>query len=69
MCRETETFGSTPFPIPGFRRDTEEIRDNNGPDPLIAPFASSAAQSGGHQLASCETFTWLREHFRGRFRR
>ena len=62
---ETETFGSTPFPIPGFRRDADEIREGaNGPDPLIARFASSASHVAGHPLASCETFTWLREHFR-----
>jgi hypothetical protein len=62
---ETETFGSTPFPIPGFRRDEDEIRQGaNGPDPLIARFASSAAHVAGHPLASCETFTWLREHFK-----
>jgi hypothetical protein len=62
---ETETFGSTPFEIPGFRREPEDIGNpSQQPNPLIARFASSAAHVGGHQLASCETFTWLREHFK-----
>jgi hypothetical protein len=62
---ETETFGSTPFDIPGFRRDTQDIRENaNGPNPQIARIASSAAHVSGKNLVSCETFTWLREHFR-----
>jgi hypothetical protein len=62
---ETETFGSTPFDIPGFRRDTADIRaDANGPNPLIARFASSAAHVSDNNLVSCETFTWLREHFK-----
>ena len=62
---ETETFGSTPFEIPGFRRETDDIgRSEQQPNPLIARFASSAAHVAGHDLASCETFTWLREHFK-----
>lgn len=61
---ETETFGSTPFTIPGFRRDASEIASNgNGPNPLVMRFATSAAHVMGRQLASSETLTWLREHF------
>ncbi|HEX3359284.1 MAG TPA: glycosyl hydrolase [Tepidisphaeraceae bacterium] len=60
---ETETFGSMPFPIPGFRRDPDDVV-GPGPNPLAAKFASSAAHVSGKNLASCETFTWLREHFK-----
>ncbi len=64
---ETEIFGSHEFPIPGFRRDPGDF----DPSPtrtahptIINRFASSAAHVAGHPLASSETFTWLREHFR-----
>ncbi len=60
---ETEIFGSTPFPIPGFRRKPE----NNAPyspNPLVLRFASSAAHVAGRQLVASETCTWLREHFK-----
>jgi alpha-L-rhamnosidase len=60
---ETETFGSANFPIPGFRRDQRDI-GKDAPQPLMARFASSAAHVAGKPLASSETFTWLREHFR-----
>jgi hypothetical protein len=59
---ETETFGSIPFPIPGFRREAAET-GRPGHPPIIHRFASSAAHVMGHPLASSETFTWLREHF------
>jgi len=58
---ETETFGSTPFPIPGLRREWTSNRDL--PDPLVLRMASSAAHVMGHPLASSETCTWLREHW------
>lgn len=58
---ETETFGSTPFPIPGLRR--EWISNKDIPDPLVLRMASSAAHVNGKPLASSETCTWLREHF------
>ena len=58
---ETETFGSTPFPIPGLRREWASNRDL--PDPLVLRMASSAAHVMGHPLASSETCTWLREHW------
>jgi hypothetical protein len=60
---ECETFGSTYFPIPGLRRDSADIR-NVDPDPVMLKFASSAAHVAGHPLVSCETFTWLTEHFK-----
>lgn len=60
---ECETFGSSFFPIPGLRRDSADIR-NVDPDPVMLKFASSAAHVAGHNLVSCETFTWLTEHFK-----
>lgn len=63
---EVETFGSSYFPIPGLRRDSADIR-NVDPDPLMLKFASSAAHLSGKDLVSCETFTWLGEHFKSSF--
>lgn len=60
---ECETYGSTYFPIPGLRRDSADVR-NVDPDPIMMKFASSAAHVEGHPLVSCETFTWLTEHFK-----
>lgn len=60
---ETETFGSSYFPIRGLKRDSADIR-NVEPDPNMLKFASSAAHTYGKPLASCETFTWLTEHFK-----
>jgi hypothetical protein len=60
---ECETYGSTYFPIPGLRRDSADIR-NVDPDPVMLKFASSAAHVTGKPLVSCETFTWLTEHFK-----
>jgi len=62
---ETEIFGSTPFPIPGLRRDPVDVRgDQDLPESLVIRMASSAAHVAGHNLASSESLTWLREHFR-----
>lgn len=61
---ETEIFGSTPFAIPGFRRDPADTDGRNEPQPMLSQFASSAAHVMGRPLASCETLTWLREHFK-----
>lgn len=62
---ETETFGSTPFKIPGFRRDASEIASNrDGPSHLVTRFATSAQHVMGREVSSCETLTWLREHFK-----
>ncbi len=59
---ETEIFGSSPFPIPLYRRLPSES-GIDVPPPLVNRMASSAAHVGNHPLASAETFTWLREHF------
>jgi len=62
---ETEVFGSTPFPIPGLRRDPAAVRhDQDLPEPLVTRMASSAAHVMGHPLASSETATWLRDHWK-----
>jgi hypothetical protein len=62
---ETETFGSTPFPIPGLRRDLAEVRGAlDLPEPLMIRMAASAAHVMGRPLASSETCTWLREHWK-----
>ncbi len=62
---ETETFGSTPFAIPGMRRAENEIRGNDDlPEPLMMKMASSAAHVMGRPLVSSETCTWLREHWK-----
>ncbi|GAB3650672.1 glycosyl hydrolase [Echinicola sediminis] len=63
---ECETFGSSYFPIPGLRRDSADIR-NVDPDPIMLKFASSAGHLAGKDLISCETFTWLGEHFKSSF--
>ncbi|WP_200975614.1 glycosyl hydrolase [Echinicola sp. 20G] len=63
---ECETFGSSYFPIPGLRRDSADIR-NVDPDPIMLKFASSAGHLSGKPLISCETFTWLGEHFKSSF--
>ena len=60
---ETEIFVSHSFPIPGFRRETGDF-DRPPHPPIVHRFASSAAHVTGRPLASSETFTWLREHFR-----
>ena len=63
---ETEIFGSTPFPIPGLRRDLADIAHNNQdlPESLVVRLASSASHVAGHPLASSETATWLRDHWK-----
>jgi hypothetical protein len=58
---ETETFGSSVFPIPGFRADPNP--GHGKPEPMISRIASSAGHVAGRPLISSETFTWLREHF------
>ena len=59
---ETEVFGASRFPIPGYRRDERQI-GKNLPQPLVTRLASSAAHLAGRPRASSETFTWMREHF------
>jgi hypothetical protein len=62
---ETEIFGSTPFPAPGLRREADEVRhDQDLPEPLVVRMASSAAHVMGRPLASSESATWLREHWK-----
>lgn len=60
---EIETFGATHFDIPGFFWDTAHVKkaDHNS---LFLKLAASAANLTGKKLVSCETFTWLGEHFR-----
>jgi alpha-L-rhamnosidase len=60
---ECETFGSSAFDVRGLRRDSADIR-NVDPDPIMLKFASSAAHEYNKPLTSCETFTWLGEHFK-----
>ncbi|MDQ6902723.1 MAG: glycoside hydrolase [Bacteroidota bacterium] len=60
---ECETFGSSTFAVKGLRRDSADVR-NVEPDPVMLKFASSAAHAYGKKLTSCETFTWLGEHFK-----
>ena len=60
---ECEIFGSPYFDIPGYRRDSNNVRvgDNNK---MMLKFCSSAAHLKGSKLVSSESFTWLREHFK-----
>ncbi|WP_338869818.1 glycosyl hydrolase [Spirosoma sp. SC4-14] len=61
---ETESFGSSRFPIPGLRVDPDYEIDRFGtPHPLAMKFASSAANLAGKPLVSSETGTWLANHF------
>ncbi len=59
---ECETFGRSDFDIPGLRQDPI-IRRNDG-DMAVLKFASSAAHVTGKKYTSCESLTWLTEHFR-----
>lgn len=62
---ETESFGSSQFPIPGLRVDADYEVDRFGtPHPLAMQFASSAAHLLGKPLVSSETTTWLANHFK-----
>ncbi len=59
---ECETFGRTEFDIPGLRKDP--VRRPNDGDPAVLKFASSAAHVAGLKYVSCESLTWMTEHFR-----
>ncbi len=59
---ECETYGRTEFDIPGLRQDSI-IKKNDG-DPAVLKLASSAAHVTGKKYTSCETLTWMTEHFR-----
>jgi len=60
---ECESFGFTPFPIPGYRADSGDYKLSDS-DPMVQKFASSAAHIAGRKYASSESFTWLTEHFK-----
>ncbi|HYW95238.1 MAG TPA: glycosyl hydrolase, partial [Bacteroidales bacterium] len=60
---ECETFGSSHFSFPGMHKYTNDTV-NAAPDPFMMKFAVSAADVTGKKLISCETFTWLGEHFK-----
>ncbi|SFC20549.1 glycosyl hydrolase [Spirosoma endophyticum] len=61
---ETESFGSSRFPIPGLRVDEYyDVERFGTPHPLAMKFASSAANLTGKPLVSSETTTWLANHF------
>jgi hypothetical protein len=62
---ETESFGTSRFPIPGLRVDPDYSVDQFGtPNVLAMKFASSAAHFSGKSLVSAETGTWLANHFK-----
>ncbi|MEJ1239804.1 glycosyl hydrolase [Chryseolinea sp. T2] len=62
---ETESFGSSRFPIPNLRVDDHyEVERFGTPDVLAMKFASSAANLTGKKLVSSETGTWLADHFK-----
>lgn len=60
---ECESFGTTHFPIPGLRIDSNEIRHTES-NPMMLKFAASAAHIMGKKYVSAESFTWLTEHFK-----
>lgn len=60
---ECEMFGSPVYNIPGYRRDTSNIRKGDS-NKMMLKFSSSAAHLQGKELVSSESFTWLREHFK-----
>jgi hypothetical protein len=60
---EPESFGINQVPVPGMKYYTTDTR-NVPPDRVMIKFASSAANVLGKPFTSCETFTWLGEHFR-----
>ena len=62
---ETESFGSSRFPIKGLRVDDQYEVDRFGtPNPLAMKFASSTAHLAGKKLVSSESTTWLANHFK-----
>ena len=60
---EPESFGINRVPVPGMNYYTNDTR-NVPPDIVMIKFASSAADLLGKPYTSCETFTWLGEHFK-----
>ncbi len=62
---ETESFGSSRFPIKGLRVDDQyEVKTFGTPSPLAMKFASSAAHLTNKKLVSSESTTWLANHFK-----
>jgi hypothetical protein len=62
---ETESFGSSRFPIKGLRVDDQyEVKTFGTPSALAMKFASSAAYLTGKKLISSESTTWLANHFK-----
>ena len=60
---EPESFGINRVPVPGMKYYTNDTR-NVPPDRVMMKFASSASNVLGKPFTSCETFTWLGEHFK-----
>ena len=61
----SESFGPSCFNIPGVRIDPDTKRTRyKWPDKLFLKFSSSAGNLQGNRLISCETATWLTNHFR-----
>jgi hypothetical protein len=60
---EPESFGINQVPVPGMKYYSVDTR-NVPPDKVMIKFASSAANVLGKPFTSCETFTWLGEHFK-----
>ncbi len=59
---ECESFGCTQFTIPYLRVDDNMKR--NDANPATLRYASSASHVAGKPYTSCESMTWLTEHFR-----
>lgn len=59
---ECESFGQNRYDIPGLRVD-DRIKESDS-NPVTLKFASSAAHVAGKPYTSCESMTWLTEHFR-----
>ncbi|MBO7417695.1 MAG: glycosyl hydrolase family 2 [Bacteroidaceae bacterium] len=60
---EIEGFGLSDFGIKGLRTDPGMTRKNYS-DLSMLKYAPSASHITGKHLTSCESFTWLTEHFR-----
>ena len=60
---EMETFGARDYPIPGYAERQADPERRDTPEPLIWRFAASAAHVWGKKHVSCETCTWIRNHW------
>jgi len=62
---ETESFGSSQFPIPGIRVDEKySVNQFGRPDILMMKFSSSSAHVMNKKLVASETTSWLADHFK-----